>query len=90
MGVIIEHVYYLYVLKGSSNPSYYIGCTDDLRARFASHNRGGNTSTRRGRPWQLIYYEAFLRMDCAQQRERILKQRGKAWRELKKRIGEVV
>ena len=79
-------MFYTYVLKGTSNPQYYIGFTADLRKRFAQHNAGANISTRRGRPWRLIYYEAFEQEKFAQQRERLLKQRGKAWKMV--RIGE--
>ena len=86
MSAIINNMFYIYVLKGSSNPSYYVGYTSDLKTRIENHNAGNNTSTRRGRPWRLIYYEAFSAKNLAQRREQILKQRGKAWQELKKRI----
>ena len=83
-------MFYMYVLKGNSNPSYYIGYTTDLRKRLLDHNHGGTTSTRRGRPWELIYYEAYLQRESAEIRETKLKQRGKTWQELKKRLGIVV
>jgi putative endonuclease len=83
-------MYYMYVLKGSSNPAYYIGFTKDLRKRIENHNAGGTTSTRRGRPWKLLYYEAYVIEDTARDRERKLKQRGKAWQELKYRIDPVM
>ena len=79
-------MYYLYILKGTSNPSFYIGYSADLKKRFKEHNSGQNISTKRGRPWKLIYYEAFLNEQTARKREEKLKQRGNAWRELKRRI----
>ncbi|PIR70458.1 MAG: hypothetical protein COU46_01455 [Candidatus Niyogibacteria bacterium CG10_big_fil_rev_8_21_14_0_10_42_19] len=83
-------MFYVYVLKGSSNPKYYIGFTTDLKKRFSEHNAGENISTRRGKPWVLLYFEAYDKEVYARNRERMLKQRGKAWQELKKRVGEIV
>jgi len=79
-------MYYTYVLKSSSNPPFYIGHTADLKKRLIEHNHGKTTSTRRGIPWKLIYYEAFLNLAAARDREFKLKQRGRAWQELKRRI----
>ena len=79
-------MYYTYVLKGSSNPSFYIGHTSDLKKRFQEHNKGSVISTKKGVPWKLIYYEAFLNLSSAKDRELKLKQRGRAWQELKRRI----
>lgn len=81
-----EIMYYVYVLRGSSNPKYYIGYSSQLRQRLKQHNAGKVTSTKRGIPWQVIYYEAFGSEELAREREAKLKQRGRAWQELKKRI----
>jgi putative endonuclease len=79
-------MFYMYVLKSNSSPPFYIGHTADLKKRFIEHNRGKTSSTKRGIPWKLIYYEAFLSLQNAKDRELKLKQRGRAWQELKKRI----
>jgi len=79
-------MYYVYILQGNSNPPYYIGFTSDLRARFEQHNEGRNVSTVRGRPWTLLYYEAYIHESAARKREYVLKQYGKAWQVLKRRI----
>ena len=79
-------MYCMYVLKTSSNPSFYIGHTADLKKRFIEHNQGKVTATKRGIPWKLIYYEAFSNLAAARDREFKLKQRGRAWQELKRRI----
>ena len=79
-------MHYVYVIKGNSSPEYYIGYSTDLKKRIENHNAGGNTSTRKGRPWKLIYYESFLKKSVARDREKKLKQRGRAWQELVKRI----
>ena len=81
-------MYFVYVLKGSSNPQYYIGLTSNLRQRLQEHNSGNNGSTKKGRPWKLIYAEAYTSEALARNRELKLKQYGKAWQELKKRINE--
>ena len=79
-------MFYTYVLKGSSNPSFYIGYTSDLKKRLKEHNDGKVVATKKGVPWVLIYYEAFLNLSSARDREFKLKQRGRAWQELKRRI----
>lgn len=79
-------MYYTYVLKGKSNPSFYIGYTADLKKRLELHNSGNVDATRKGRPWTVIYYEAFSDQQSAMDREQKLKQRGRSWQELKRRI----
>lgn len=68
-------MHYVYVLRGSSNPLYYVGYTSDLRQRLAAHNAGKNLSTKRGVPWSVLYYEAYLDREQACRRERQLKHR---------------
>lgn len=55
------------------NKELYIGCTSDLRKRLKEHNQGIVLSTKRYKPWQLIYYEASLNQDDAKRREHYLK-----------------
>ena len=70
---------YVYVLFNVRTNRYYIGFSNDLRGRVASHQR-------RDSAWQLVYYEAYASEPDARQRERDLKQYGSAWGHLKKRI----
>ena len=79
-------MFYLYILKSASRPTYYVGWSADLRKRVETHNRGSVASTKHARPWQLIYYEAYSHENLARDRERLLKQRGKAWQALKRRL----
>lgn len=51
----------------------YVGSTNDLRRRFAEHNRGDSDFTNRGRPWKLLYYEAFIDKKDAEREEVFLK-----------------
>ena len=65
--------FYIYVLESLKNNELYIGFTDALRERIEKHNRGAVVSTKRYRPWRLIYYEACLNKQDAQRREKYFK-----------------
>ena len=80
-------MYYVYVLLSQTDNEKYIGSTNDLRDRLKKHNDGEIVSTKRYRPWQLVYYEAYLLEKLARQREKSLKKHGNAKRELYKRLG---
>ena len=43
----------------SRNADFYIGITDDLRARLAKHNAGEVPHTSKYKPWRLKTYVAF-------------------------------
>ena len=79
-------MFYVYVLRSRSDRKLYIGYTNDLRRRFAEHNSGLNRSTKSRRPFELIYYEAYKSGADAKNRERNLKNFGKALGGLKRRI----
>ena len=79
-------MFYLYLLFSKQNDEFYIGTTPDLKRRFYEHNQGKKFSTQSGRPWKLIYYEAYPTKDDALRREQKLKQYGQALRRLKERI----
>jgi len=64
----------------------YIGSTNDLRRRFAEHNKGEIFSTKFRRPFQLVYYEAYKSEKDARKREKNLKLRSKAFTQLKRRL----
>ena len=49
--------YILYILRSQKTGRYYVGITADLDGRLKRHNSGQNTSTKPGRPWQLVYIE---------------------------------
>ena len=51
------------------------------------HNTGEVYSTRKRKPFKLIYYEAFLAESDARHRESNLKLRSRAFAQLKIRIG---
>jgi putative endonuclease len=58
-----------------------------LKKRLREHNQGLNPSTKRYRPWKLIYYEACLNeKDCARREGYIKTTQG--GRMLKRRLKE--
>ncbi len=65
-------MFYTYLLQGKDG-EFYTGFTKDLRKRLEEHNQGLNSSTKRYRPWKLIYYEASLSETDARRREGYLK-----------------
>jgi putative endonuclease len=52
---------------------FYTGFTKDLKLRFELHQKGGVESTKKRRPFKLIYYEACLSQKDATHREKYLK-----------------
>ena len=50
-----------------------MGVSQDVRQRLIEHNSGRCQYTSRLRPWQLIYYETFEKLDSAFKRERQIK-----------------
>lgn len=84
-GAIYESMFYVYLLKNGID-DIYVGYTADLRERFKDHNYGKVRSTKKGRPWKLIYYEAYLAERDARARERTLKHYGSTLGQLKKRL----
>ncbi len=80
-------MFYNYVLRNDKNKEIYIGFTSDLRNRLKEHNQGLNLSTKRYRPWEIIYYEACLDEKDAKRREYYLKTT-QGGRLLKRRLKE--
>lgn len=65
--------YYVYVLRNYVKDFTYVGYSEDLKARFSSHNDGKNKSTKAYVPLELIHYEAYKNKVDAQRRESYLK-----------------
>ncbi|MAF13783.1 MAG: excinuclease ABC subunit C [Parcubacteria group bacterium] len=74
-------MFYNYVIQSLKNNKFiYKGSTTDLKKRFSQHNKGQVKSTRKNKPYKLIYYEACLNKDDAYRRERTLKSGpGRKW-----------
>ena len=67
-------MFYVYLIRSLTCPEQtYVGLTDDVDQRLASHNGGANKHTRKHRPWQLVSYTAFQSRERAAAFERYLK-----------------
>ena len=66
-------MFYTYVLRSLKDGKMYVGFTQDLRNRFREHQEGLSPSTKPRRPWELIFYEAYLNKYDALRREKYLK-----------------
>lgn len=77
--------YYVYVLLSEKDNQFYTGYTSDLEKRLREHNEGKVASTRRRRPFRLVYWEGCLNQQDATRREKYLKT---AWgkRHIKNRL----
>lgn len=73
---------YVYILWSSKDKKFYIGSTTDLKRRYIEHNKGLVPSTSHRIPLRLLYYEAYLGEKDARLREKQLKSRGNARRQL--------
>lgn len=79
-------MFYVYVIRSKKDKEFYIGCTNDLKRRFAEHNSGQGKSTKGRRPFELLYYEAYKAKQDAVHREKMLKLRATALSQLKRRL----
>jgi putative endonuclease len=66
-------VIYVYILQSLMFEHFYIGITEDLRARLRKHNAGQVSHTAKYRPWRLKTYIAFSDRQKAVEFERYLK-----------------
>jgi putative endonuclease len=66
-------MYYVYIIKSEKTGKMYTGSTEDLRKRILEHNMGKVLSTKASRPWEIIYYEAFVSKRNARREEIFLK-----------------
>ncbi|MFA6405453.1 MAG: GIY-YIG nuclease family protein, partial [Candidatus Paceibacterota bacterium] len=66
-------MFYTYFLQSENYDETYIGFTSDLKNRVREHNQGLTPSTKRYRPWKLVYYEACVNEKDAKRREGYLK-----------------
>ncbi len=65
-------MFWVYILQNRQG-QFYIGQTDNLPARLASHNRTDKTLgkfTRKNGPWQLVWSEEQADRSTARARER--------------------
>jgi len=66
-------MYYVYILQSAKDKSYYTGVTEDLKQRLEDHNSGSTRYSKSKKPYQLVWYCAFLNKKRAIQFEKYLK-----------------
>ena len=66
-------MFYNYIIESLIDKQLYTGFTSDLKKRLKEHNQGLNLSTKRYKPWKLVYYESCLEESDARRREGYLK-----------------
>jgi len=66
-------MFYVYVLYDKIKKTPYIGYTNDLRRRITEHNCGKTQTTSMMIDKSLVYYEACLSKEDAEEREKQLK-----------------
>src|SRR3989442_15426924 len=64
---------YVYILESLDSQHFYVGITDDLRARLAKHNAGEVPHTSKYGPWRIKTYIAFSNEQQAIAFEKYLK-----------------
>lgn len=78
-------MHFVYILQ-NKNSRLYIGRTKDILKRIQEHNAGDTFSTKKYKPWQCIYLEGYFSEDDAKDREKKIKQFGRVYSQLKRRI----
>jgi len=79
-------MHHLYILKSIPTRTLYIGRTENLSRRIREHNSGNTFTTKKYLPWVLVYSEGYFDPEDAIKREQTLKQFGKVYAQLKRRI----
>jgi putative endonuclease len=64
---------FVYILFSPKLDKYYVGSCTSLERRLYEHNIGHSKFTSLGIPWELKYFEEYLTLPEARQRERKIK-----------------
>jgi len=79
-------MFYTYIIQSLKDQNLYVGFTDNLKERFAQHQKGKVNATITRKPFRLVYYEACINKELAIKREKYFKT-GFGRRYLKNRLG---
>jgi len=66
-------MYYVYIIQGGADESYYVGYTRDIKERLRRHNEGRSPYTKSKGNWRLVYTEEYETSGEAVAREREIK-----------------
>jgi predicted GIY-YIG superfamily endonuclease len=64
-------MFHVYAISSHVTGRTYIGQTENIKTRIASHNDGQVRSTKKDRPWDLIAIEEFETREAALEGTRI-------------------
>ena len=66
-------MFFVYAIKSEKDGRIYVGMSADVEVRLKEHNAGKTKSTKRFKPWRLIYKEEVIYRIEARKREIYLK-----------------
>ena len=78
-------MFYVYILKSLKDNGLHIGYTNDLRRRFAEHQKGQCSATKSRLPVKIIHYQAFISQIDAIETEKYLKTT-RGWQRIKRML----
>ena len=70
--MVVGQVYQVYVLQNRGG-KFYIGLSDNVRARLHQHNQGISKWTQKYRPWSLVWTSESMSLSDARRLENRLK-----------------
>jgi putative endonuclease len=76
-GLMVGHMWYVYILKSSIKKWYYVGSTNRLQQRLKEHNEGKVLSTKAYKPLEFVFKKRFKLESEARGYERLLKDKRK-------------
>jgi putative endonuclease len=71
-------MYITYILFSPKIKRFYTGQTEDIERRLEEHNRGKTSFSEKGKPWLIIFSNAFSSRPEAVKLEKFIKKRGAA------------
>jgi putative endonuclease len=66
-------MFIIYIIYSTNFDQYYVGHTQNIEDRLSRHNSGRSLSTKKGKPWNLVYTETFETRSEAMLREKAIK-----------------
>jgi predicted GIY-YIG superfamily endonuclease len=66
-------MFYVYVLYSLKSQNFYVGYSQNPKARLTSHNQGRVTATKPYVPWRCVFYAGFETRKVAKDFENYLK-----------------
>jgi putative endonuclease len=86
--MLIKHLagmYYVYILTNKNKTALYTGVTNNLELRVTEHYRQQwdlSSFTGKYKCFNLIYFEEYRFINEAIQREKVIKNRSRKWKEM--------